>query len=231
MGSPGMQRQQRDGASLRSSAPIIAFDFDGTLTTKDTFLAFLRWRSGQIGYWRAVARLTPALISFVRHRNVERLKAQAVGVFLRGAPMTTLKAEAREFAATAAPALLRPDALQVWRRHQAEGARMVIVTASPEAVIAPFAHGLGADLLIGTRLEIDAEGRLTGALDGPNCRGQEKVNRLNAVFGPALRLKAAYGDTDGDIEMLGIADQPSMRLFVGVPARGTNRSTRRRTLL
>jgi phosphatidylglycerophosphatase C len=213
-----MQRQPDDGASLTSSQPIIAFDFDGTLTTRDTFLAFLRWRSGRIGYWRGIARLTPALFAFAQNRNVERLKAEAARVFLSGAPIATLDAEAREFAATAAPALLRPDALQVWRRHQAEGARMVIVTASPEPVIAPFAHGLGADRLIGTRLEIDGEGRLTGALDGPNCRGPEKVNRLRAVFGPDLRLKAAYGDTDGDVQMLEIADQPAMRLFVGVPA-------------
>ncbi len=94
---------------------------------------------------------------------------------------------------------------------------MVIVTASPELVIGPFARELGADLLLGTRLKTDQEGRLTGGLNGRNCRGPEKVRRLREAFGDDVRLAAAYGDTDGDDDMLGIADQKFMRVFVGVP--------------
>ena len=28
------------------TAPIVAFDFDGTLTVRDSFTAFLKWRAG-----------------------------------------------------------------------------------------------------------------------------------------------------------------------------------------
>ncbi len=96
---------------------------------------------------------------------------------------------------------------------------MVIVTASPEPVIAPFAKRLGAERLIGTRLALDQTNRLTGALDGRNCRGPEKVMRLRQAFGDNVHLAAAYGDTDGDTEMLGIAQRGFMRRFVGVPAK------------
>ena len=93
----------------------------------------------------------------------------------------------------------------------------MIVTACPEEIAAPFARGLGADILIGTRLEYDDEGRLTGNLAGENCRGLEKVERLKAEFGDDFRLEAAYGDTDGDREMLAMAEHPGFRVFEDAP--------------
>jgi len=205
---------------LARSGPIVAFDFDGTLTVSDTFTAFLRWREGYVGYHAGMAKLAPAASAFLVNRKTEQLKAAAVKVFLRGLPMSVLAEEAREFATTAAPIMLRPDALKVWRRHRNDGARMVIVTASPEVIIAPFARGLGADLLLGTGLAVDKDDRLTGGLKGRNCRGPEKVRRLQEAFGEDVRLLAAYGDTDGDDDMLGIAEEKFMRLFVGDPVKG-----------
>ena len=220
MGMPIIEHHRDKSARLTRSGPIVAFDFDGTLTVSDTFLAFLRWREGNVGYHAGMAKLAPAASAFLINRKVDRLKSAAVKVFLKGLPMEVLEEEAREFAATAAPILLRPDALKVWRRHRNDGARMVIVTASPEPIIAPFARGLGADLLIGTGLAVDKEDRLTGGLKGRNCRGPEKVKRLREVFGEDVRLAAAYGDTDGDDDMLDIADEKFMRLFVGDPVKG-----------
>jgi phosphatidylglycerophosphatase C len=89
----------------------------------------------------------------------------------------------------------------------------VIVTASPETTVAPFARRLGAEALLGTQLVFDGAGRVTGAFAGPNCRGEEKVRRLRAVYGPDVRLAAAYGDTSGDTEMLAIADEAGFRVF------------------
>ncbi len=79
------------------------------------------------------------------------------------------------------------------------------------------AQALGADRLIGTRLVYDAEGRVAGALDGPNCRGAEKVRRLREALGREVRLVAAYGDTEGDRELLAAADQGFMKVFTGRP--------------
>ena len=113
--------------------------------------------------------------------------------------------------------MLRPDAVQAWRNWRAQGALMVIVTASPEALVQPFARGLGADLLIGTRLEADESGRITGRFVGANCRGPEKVTRLRQAFGEDLALAAAYGDTAGDREMLQQAEVAGYRIFKGRP--------------
>lgn len=192
---------------------LIAFDFDGTITVKDSFLAFLRWRSGPVGYAFGMVRLTPNLIHYLFHRDRERLKASAVGVFLKGMQREALEDAAWRFAEHIGPRLFRSDAVATWRRWRAKGARPVIVTASPDIVVAPFARSLGADTLIGTQLEFDERGRVTGRFTTPNCRGSEKVRRLREIFGEDVRLAAAYGDTVGDREMLGLADERGYRVF------------------
>jgi phosphatidylglycerophosphatase C len=204
----GTDRPSRQGAPTR---PIVAFDFDGTLTVRDSFAAFLAWDAGGPKAALAAARLAPAALRYVLDRDRGRLKAAAVGAFLGGRPLTAAQTAAQAFAEEVA--LLRPDALRCWEAWGARGARRVIVTASPEFLVAPFARRLGAQRLIATRLAVDAQGRLTGALVGRNCRGPEKVQRLRAAFGADVRLAAAYGDSAGDREMLAIADEAGMRVF------------------
>jgi phosphatidylglycerophosphatase C len=211
----------RDTASegrAQRVGPLVAFDFDGTMTVHDSFKAFLRWRAGGSEYWLGMVKLIPSLLAYPFHRNRARLKAAMVRIYLKGLPRKVLEQEAAEFAAVAAPLLLRPDAVKAWRRYRADGARLVIVTASPEQLVAPFARGLGAELLLATRLEFDQDDRVTGRLDGRNCRSQEKVRRIREAFGQEIRLAAAYGDTAGDREMLDLADEKFMRLFSGKPA-------------
>lgn len=198
--------------------PIAAFDFDGTLTVRDSFTAFLRWRAGPVRYAIGMAKLLPAALRYVIDRDRGRIKAAAAREFLAGLPQRKLEALADEFAAGQARALLRPDALATWRDWKERGARRVIVTASPSAVVRPFAELLQADDLIGTEMAFDSQGRVTGAFLTPNCRGPEKVARLEARFGRGLRLAAAYGDTAGDREMLAIAEVQGFRVFVERPA-------------
>jgi len=217
MGEPTAERQSAptpDGTPFR---PLVAFDFDGTLTWRDSFLAFLAWRAGARRYAAGLARLLTAGAAYLAHRDRGRIKAAAVREFLRGCTQSELEGEAQRFATERARSLLRPDAIRAWRRWQAEGARLVIVTASPSLIVAPFGRGLGAERVIGTELAFDAAGRATGALGGPNCRGAEKVRRLREAYGEAVRLEAAYGDSDGDVAMLSIADEAGMKVFNGKP--------------
>ncbi len=175
-GKTGFRGSQPVMADPLAADAIVAFDFDGTLTTHDSFTTFLKWRAGPVRY------------------------------------------DARRFAERHAPILFRPDALATWRRWRAKGAKTIIVTASPDFLVAPFARGLGADTLIASALAFDDSDRATGALLGPNCRGKEKVKRLQDVFGPDVRLAAAYGDTSGDRDMLKIADEKGYRVFRAKPA-------------
>ncbi len=208
MGSGLADRQPR-----RAFRPLVAFDFDGTLTCRDSFRDFLAWRVGAARYSAGMIALAPALARYLRHRDRGMLKAAMVARFLGGVDRDVLAAAAARYAADRSPSLLRPDAVACWKRWQAMDARLVIVTASPEILVEPFAHGLGAWLLIGTRLTFTAEGRVAGALEGRNCRGEEKARRLREALGDDVRLEAAYGDSAGDTEMLALSEDPGYRLF------------------
>jgi phosphatidylglycerophosphatase C len=199
------------------SRPLVAFDFDGTLTVRDSFTAFLGWRAGPLGYALGLARLAPSALAYLIHKDRGRIKAAAARVFLRGLDRRRLDAQARAFAEQTMPQMLRPDACEVWAQWRRKGARLLIVSASPSFVVAPFAESLGADELIATELAYDPDGRTTGGFATPNCRGPEKVARLQARFGADVRLAAAYGDTAGDREMLQIAKTRGYQVFTGRP--------------
>jgi phosphatidylglycerophosphatase C len=211
MGTPDAPRQRGP------ERPLVAFDFDGTLTVRDSFTDFLKWRINRRRHLARLVRLTPAALTYLRHRDRGRIKAAAVKAHLRGLPREQLAREAEAYAEAVWSRMMRPDALARWNDWKANGAEVVIVTASPEITVEPFARRLGAERLLGTRLTFDADDRVLGPLDGPNCRADEKVRRLQAVYGQGVRLAAAYGDTSGDTEMLAIAEEKGWRVFEGRP--------------
>jgi phosphatidylglycerophosphatase C len=210
-----MAQEQRP--SLPADAPLVAFDFDGTLTITDSFTSFVKWRAGPLRYALGLLRLLPAALAYLFHRDRGRIKAAAAREFLRGVSRERLEADALAFAKTHSRRLLRPDAVATWNRWRARHARLVIVTASPDLIVGPFARGLGADSLIGTKLGFDEHDRVTGRFATPNCRGPEKIVRLRAAFGSDMKLRAAYGDTGGDREMLAAAEEAGYRVFKGKP--------------
>lgn len=198
---------------VAKGVPIVAFDFDGTLTIRDSFTAFLRWRAGAGGWALGLVKMAPAVAAYARDRDRGRIKAASVKEFLKGVSRAELEADAEAFAGEVWDRFMRPDALRVWNDWGKRGAHRVIVTASPETTVAPFARRLGAEGLLGTHLSFDSADRITGAFDTPNCRGEEKVRRLRAAYGDDVHLTAAYGDTSGDTEMIAAADEKGFRVF------------------
>lgn len=197
--------------------PIVAFDFDGTLTIRDSFTAFLKWRAGPVRWLAGLVQMIPAVFAYLGDRDRGRIKVASVRQFLMDADRPTLEAEAERFAEAVWPRFMRPDAMAVWQDWGRRGAHRVIVTASPETTVAPFARRLGADDLIGTRLAFNDADQVAGSFIGGNCRGEEKMNRLRALYGQDMRLAAAYGDTSGDTEMIAAAEIKGFRVFTGRP--------------
>jgi HAD superfamily hydrolase (TIGR01490 family) len=194
-----------DRVEVSNAARIAAFDFDGTLTRRDSLLPFLRMVAG--------ARLLPASL-----RALPQMAGYAIGVvpnwkakeaLLRGAleglPAADLEAYGVAFARDVIPGLLRPGALDQIRKHRAQGDVLALVSASLEVYLVPWARAHGFDVVAGTRLET-RDGILTGRLHGSNCWGPEKVARLRlAVGGLDGRSVVAYGDGRGDRELLDLA--------------------------
>ncbi|MFT3997120.1 MAG: HAD-IB family hydrolase [Asticcacaulis sp.] len=196
---------------------IHAFDFDGTLTYTDSFTAFLIWECGQAHVAAAFVKHPYMLWNYLRTRDRGALKSHLLFNLMGPIDKDALQDRFSAFARETADRLFRPDAMQTWADVAGEKTLRVIVTASPEMLVGEFGKRLGADRTIGTRLGFDDQGQLTPHLDGPNCRGEEKVRRLKAVYGENLSLEAAYGDTSGDHEMLRAARQGYYRRFVQKP--------------
>lgn len=215
MGDMGATQAFRQ--SIEPGRPVVAFDFDGTLTIRDSFTQFLRWKAGPRGWALGLVKMAGATAAYARDRDRGAIKAASVSVFLKGMSRAELEADAARFADHVWDKFMRPDALKAWEDWGRRGAYRVIVTASPELTVAPFARRLEADALLGTHLSFDVENRITGAFSSENCRGEEKVRRLHEAFGADLKLAAAYGDTSGDTEMLAIAGHAGFREFRGRP--------------
>jgi phosphatidylglycerophosphatase C len=186
---------------------VAAFDVDGTLTTGDCVVPFLRRAAG--------ARLPLALVghpvALVRalvRRDRDQLKELACAS-LRGRDATEVNELGAEFARTFVARRLREDTTARLRRHRELGHTVVLASASLEPYLVPLGDALEVDAVISTRLEQDADGRLTGRLEGANCRGPEKARRVREWLSSA-RLDGAelwaYGDSPGDAELLATAD-------------------------
>jgi HAD superfamily hydrolase (TIGR01490 family) len=197
------------------SAPAIiaAFDFDGTITRRDSVGPFLL---SVVGWRQLVHALVPvglALIAFWLHlvpaaRTKERLFRQ----LLAGSPAPMFRARAERFAAENLPQLVRRNALDRLRWHQRQGHRCIVVTASLEEYVRPWATSVGIEDVAGSRLEVSAEGRLTGRLSGPHCDGPEKAHRARELAaGHGAAIVYAYGDSRGDRELLACAEHAYYR--------------------
>ncbi len=119
--------------------------------------------------------------------------------------MADLEKAADAFADSVMATGMRPDMLERIERHRRQGHELVIVSASPELYVERLGRLLGVDAVIGTRLEVDEAGCLTGRLAGLNCRGPEKVARLRAWLGEDATVAFAYGNSGGDRELLALA--------------------------
>ena len=184
---------------------LALFDFDGTLTTRDSFILFMLHLGGVRGTlrWLRSSFGKDALRSSWR-RDVEPLKLGWMKDVLAGRSRAEYEASGRRFCAERLPALLRRDAIARLDWHRAQGHEVWIVSASLDAWLRPWCDARGIGLMC-TELESE-EGILTGRLSGPHCDGENKarlvrerldLTRFDRVF--------AYGNGSGDRAMLALA--------------------------
>lgn len=200
----------------QASKPVVAaFDFDGTLTRRDTLFPFLLHVAGPVKFSfkfiRLLATLTGYALGLVRN---DIAKIRVLRCFLADMEIAALQQLAMEFAAEKLPKLLRDEAMQRFEWHRQQGHRCVVISASLELYLRPWASTVGFDEVLGSRLEALNNGRTSGKLLGENCFGPEKMRRLEALLGPREGYTLyAYGDSRGDKELLSAADYPFFKSF------------------
>lgn len=194
---------------------IAAFDVDGTLTTRDCVVPFLRRVAGTLPMTARLALDAHQLGSALARRDRDALKARAARAAFTGKSVPDVGRHAADFARMVHASWLRADTLELLRAHQASGDTVLLVSASFELYLRPLSGLLNVDDVLAVRLVVGADRHFTGDLNGANCRGPEKVRRLHEwldehhadVGGRAGVHVTAYGDSTGDRELLLDADR------------------------
>lgn len=184
---------------------IAFFDFDGTITFRDTLFEIIRFQKGSCALYLGLIKLSPWLIAMkLRMISNEAAKEKMLTFFFKGSPLHDFQEKCNRFMEKQLPLLIRPGALQEINKHKLNNTTVVVVTASAENWVEGWCkqHDI---ICIATKLEIK-ENKITGKINGKNCNGIEKVNRIRAYFqldryDPII----AYGDTKGDRGMLSLA--------------------------
>ncbi len=186
---------------------VAAFDVDGTITTRDCVVPFMRRIAGTSRITTRLVARPDRLLPAVVRRDRDGLKALAANAAFRGRRYDELCAVGASFAQMVHDRWLRNDTVDLLQQHRRAGDRTVLVSASFEVYLRPLAELLGVDHVLATRLEL-RDGIATGDLDGANCRGPEKVARLHDWLGDRRAVRVvAYGDSAGDRELLADADE------------------------
>jgi phosphatidylglycerophosphatase C len=192
---------------------LALFDFDGTITTKDTLLEFVRFYKGRNRFFFGLLMLTPLLALFIA-RLIPNWKAkqQFLSHYFKGENISEFNSRCVQFSAEVIPALIRPKALQAISDLKRENVTIAVVSASAENWVKPWCDANGL-ICLATKLEVK-NNMLTGNYEGRNCYGDEKACRIKEHFDVSSYHEIiAFGDSAGDKEMLALAHRGFFKPF------------------
>lgn len=185
---------------------IAAFDFDGTITTKDTLFDFISFYHGQTKLIKGLVILSPILIlyKFGIIRN-DKAKTKLFSYFFKDEYISMFNKKCNEYVNNIDRIKNRSTYDKI-KKHLEMNHEVIIISASISNWIKPWANKNNISEVMGTEIQIN-EDKLTGKFSTKNCYGKEKVNRLLQKY-PNRKdyILYAYGDSEGDIEIMKYAD-------------------------
>jgi phosphatidylglycerophosphatase C len=192
---------------------IAFFDFDGTITTRDTLLEFIKFSKGRAAFYFGFILNLHYLIAYkIGIISNQLAKERILSYFFKNTDLMTFENYCSQFSTMILPGLIRAGAKEEIKRFIDRGTAVVIVTASAENWVRPWTDAMGIEL-IGSILELHEE-TLTGKIHDINCHGEEKVRRITERFSLADYEEIfAYGDTSGDKPMMAIAHKSHYKPF------------------
>ena len=187
---------------------IVAFDFDGTLTSHDTFLKFIQFTKGNLFFYANVPIIGFIwLLSIVKIWNTHKAKECVFSYCFKGISLIEFNQFSVDFAMKI-NRMLQPKAIQAIENSLSQGYEPIIISASVANWISPWAKSKNIQTVIATTIAIDSNANLTGKFSSKNCVNQEKVNRLLELYPDKSKYKLiAYGNSIGDKQLIEFADE------------------------
>jgi HAD superfamily hydrolase (TIGR01490 family) len=192
---------------------IAFFDFDGTITKKDTLIDFIRYAKGDKKFILGMIYLSPMLLLYsLKIISNYKAKQKLFSYFFNGYTQETFKKLATEYSLRFVDRLVRQKAMDKIIYHKSQGDKVVVVSASIDCWIRPWCEKNNIEL-IATKIEI-IEDTISGNFLTKNCYGIEKVNRIKDNYNlDEYDYIFGYGDSSGDKEMLSIVNEKNYKIF------------------
>lgn len=188
------------------------FDFDGTLTYKDTMFLYLKFYNSAKFNFQFLKHIPLFILLKLKLASAEKVKKSFISSILKGQSKTKIEEKSQQFFEKYYPEIIRENAIEFIKNIDREHTESYLVTASLDIWVKPFAEKFKMNLLA-TRAEFKND-IFTGNFVGNNCNGGEKVHRIKeALQGKKFDKTIAFGDTSGDKEMLEWANESHFEFF------------------
>ena len=187
---------------------LAIFDFDKTITKKDSLIDFLIYINGTKRFIYGIFKCSKNLLLYkLKLISNKQAKESVLTQFFKGLSINDIIAAGDIYAERRLPSILNSKALERINYHMMNKHKLVIVSASAKYWFQKWAYINGFTNIISTELE-NQNNTLTGKINGNNCYGPEKVTKLKEF----INLKEfdyiyAYGDSHGDKELLELANE------------------------
>lgn len=191
---------------------LYLFDFDGTLTYKDTMFLYLKFYNSSKFNLQFVKHIPLFLLLKLKLADAEKVKKSFISSILKGQTKTKIDKKSQLFYEQYFPEIFRENALEFIANIDRTKTDCYIVSASLDIWVQPFADHFKIPLLA-TKAEF-VNDVFTGKFVGKNCNGPEKVHRIKNALGEKRYDKTiAFGDTSGDKEMMAWANESQFEFF------------------
>lgn len=185
--------------------PVVVFDLDGTITSRDTYVPFLLYSLYKQPL--KILRLPVLAIDVLRHKIGRQsnswLKTRFLQALLAGQNRTTIDRWTKTFSQHVFENDIRLDAVSSIQHHQSQGHELVLLSASLDIYVEPLGKLLGFEHIICTRTSWGND-VLGDELDGGNCYGESKVQMLQQWLSQRedKYVLMAYADHKSDFPLL-----------------------------
>ncbi|MBK1895540.1 HAD family hydrolase [Chryseobacterium paridis] len=191
---------------------LYCFDFDGTITYKDTMFMYLKFYDSTKYHIQFLRHVPLFILLKLKLAETEKVKKSFIGSILKGQSQEKIEKKAKQFFEHHYPRIVRENALDFIKNIDRNNTQSLLVTASLDIWVKPFAEELQMQL-VSTRAEFK-NGVFTGNFIGKNCNGKEKLIRIKEQISNSKYDKIiAFGDTSGDKPMLKWANEGHYQFF------------------
>ena len=191
---------------------LYCFDFDGTLTYKDTMFLYLKFYNSTKFNLQFIKHTPLFILLKLKLIDAEKVKKSFISSILKGESRLKIEKKSEQFFTRYYPEIFRENALDFIKNIDYSQTDCYIVSASLDVWVKPFAEKFGMNLLA-TQAEFKDD-QFTPAFVGKNCNGSEKVKRIEeAISDKKYDKTIAFGDTSGDKEMLDWANEGQFKFF------------------